>query len=164
MSHDANVAKSNGGPHQISSKTKTLLGLALVIGIASFVGGLMVDTRRAWVSFAINHFFFMSLAIGGLFFAAIQWIVGATWSVTIRRIAESFTAYLPVAVASSLVLFAGIHTLYHWSHPEVVREDLILSGKAAYLNIPFYVVRALAVLGIWIFFARKLIDDLEAAA
>lgn len=159
MSHDAHVVKSSGGPHSVSSKTKTLLGLALALGVAAFVGGLMVDSKRAWVSFAVNHFFFLSLAIGGLFFAAIQWIVGAAWSVPVRRIAESFTAYLPVALGASFVLFVGIPTLYHWSHVEAVRDDLVLSGKAGYLNVPFFVIRAIVIFGLWIFFSKKLIGN-----
>src|SRR5690242_18524256 len=90
----------NPGPYTISSRTRTLLMAFLAIGAVTFLAGLKIDAQRAWPSFVMNHFYFMSLALGGLFFAALQWLTGAMWSAPVRRLSESFTAYLPVALVA----------------------------------------------------------------
>jgi len=78
-----------------------------VIGLVAFGAGLATDHKRAWFSFVVNHFYFMCLALGGIFFAAVQWLTGAMWSAPVRRIGESFTAYLPVALVAPAVLDDG---------------------------------------------------------
>lgn len=149
----------NPGPWNVPSSTKTaFIGMA-VLGLALFGVGLTVDAKRAWASFLHNHFFFMSLAIGGLFFAAIQWLTGAMWSAPVRRISESFTSYLPVAIVTFVVVAVGIHDLYHWSHPEAVKGDIVLEGKAGYLSTPFFIARNVIAMGLWIFFAMKMVGN-----
>ena len=149
----------NPGPWILPSSTRTLLIGLMVLGFGVFAAGLAVDVKRAWASFLHNHFFFMSLALGGLFFAAIQWLTGAMWSAPIRRVAESFTSYLPLALVAFAVIAFGIHDLYHWSHPEAVKGDIILEGKAGYLSIPFFIARNVVAIAIWIFFAWKMVGN-----
>lgn len=160
MAHAADTkAIRNPGPFQIPSGIQTLLVAFAVIGIAAFAGGLAVDSKRAWASFIQNHFYFMSLAIGGLFFAALQWLTGAMWSAPVRRISEAFTAYLPVALVTFLIVCLGIHHIYVWTHLDHVQGDIVLEGKVGYLNIPFFVIRNLLVIGLWMFFAKKLVGN-----
>jgi hypothetical protein len=97
--------------------------------------------------------------LGGAFFAAIQWLTGAMWSAPIRRLSESFTAYLPFVLISMVVLYFGIHHLYIWSHPEHVKGDIILEGKSGYLSTGFFMVRQLVAVLIWLFFAKKMVGN-----
>ena len=55
------------------------------------------------------------------------------------------TLPLAGAAASSRSLF-GLPTLYEWAHPEAVANDAILQHKAPYLNVPFFLGRAVALL------------------
>ncbi len=158
MAH-ATTAIKNPGKLQGAGGLSTLFLVLTVIGIAAFAGGLMTDKTRAWASFVQNHFYFMSLAIGGLFFAAIQWLTGAMWSAPVRRISESFTAYLPIAAITFIILYFGLHEVYIWTHADHVKGDIVLEHKAAYLNIPFFMIRNLVALAIWIFFAKKLVGN-----
>lgn len=158
MSHGHVGEIKDPGRFQIPSGLKSILLIFAVVGVVVFVMGLLTDPTRAWSSFIINHFYFMSLCLGGLFFAAIQWLTGAMWSAPIRRICESFTAYLPIVLITLVILFFGIHDLYHWSHPEAVKGDMILEGKAGYLSTPFFIVRNLIAVGLWFFFAKKLVS------
>lgn len=82
----------------------------IVIGVIGLAVGLSQDgfRERIWASFLINHFYFLSLALGGLFFAAIQWLTGAMWSAPLRRVAESFTSYLPVVALTFLGVVLGV--------------------------------------------------------
>jgi len=149
----------NPGTYEFSGAFKGLLAVFTLIGVGVFILGLTTEPSRAWAAFVQNHFYFLSLGLGGLFFAAIQWLTGAMWSAPIRRVSEAFTAYLPVALVMFVVLYFGIHHLYLWSHPEHVKGDIILEGKAGYLSTGFFMIRNLIAFGLWIFFARKMVGN-----
>jgi len=155
----AAVEIKNPGHYQVSSRTKGLFFAAFVVGALLFVLGLVQDAERAWYSFVWNQFFFMSLAVGGLVFTAIQFATSAMWSAAVRRIMESFTAYLPVAIVMFVVLAFGIHHLYHWSHTEAVMKDMVLSHKSGYLNTTFFVIRSIVVGLLFLFFAHKIVGN-----
>lgn len=153
---DSNV-RSLPGPLPMSSKVKTAaLGLAL-LGTATFGFLLTQNKERAWHAYLVAYFYFFILGIGGLFFAAIQHVTKAGWSVNVRRFCESFTAYLPVAFVTGLILLAGGPSLYEWMNKAHVVEDALLSHKAAYLNLPFFVIRLVLFFGLWLLFAKKLV-------
>lgn len=87
----------NPGTYVPSGRTKTLYSTLIFVGAVLFALGLFRDQTRTWHSFLTSYFFFVNLALGGLFFAAIQHVAKAGWSVNVRRFAESMTAFLPVA-------------------------------------------------------------------
>ncbi len=160
MSHGgSSLSVRNPGPFQASGKLKMICGIFFVIGVTAFLVALKVDHTRAWASFVHNQFFFLCLAVGGLFFAGLQWATNAMWSAPVRRLAESFTAYLPIAFIGVGVLLFGAHELYHWTHAEAVEHDIILKGKSGYLNMAFFVIREVVIFGLWFFFAKKLIGN-----
>ena len=101
----------------------------------------------------------MQISVAGLFFVAITWITTSMWSAPLRRIAESFTAYLPIALVSTVILFLGMKHLYPWTHPEHVEGDLVLEAKQAYLNMPFFMIRDFLAVVVWMIFAKKLVGS-----
>jgi hypothetical protein len=149
----------NPGKLDVAASTRTIFIALTAIGIAVFIAGLASDPTRAWASFVQNHFFFMSLGIGGLFWAAIQWLTGAMWSAPVRRISESFSAYLPVALVTTVILGFGIHHLYIWSDMKHVSGDVVLEGKSGYLNAKFMMIRDIGGVLLWMFFAKKFIGN-----
>ncbi len=159
MQHSHSMEIRNPGPFQVSGKTRSWFMVFVALGVVAFGAGLGVDAKRTWFSFVHNHFFFMSLALGGAFFASIQFLTSAMWSAPVRRISEAFTAYIPVAMVTFAILYFGIHHIYEWSHPSVVKGDVILEGKAGYLSIAFFMVRNLVALGLLYFFTRKLVGN-----
>ncbi len=159
-SHHSPAALKNPGSYQVSSGVRGLFLLFAAIGVLSFLFGVSKQPQHAWASFVQNHFYFLSLGIGGLFFASVQWASSAMWSAPVRRLAESFTSYLPVAAVAFIVLcLGGLPHLYEWTHAEAVQGDPMLSGKAGYLNVSFFVIRNLIVFGAWIYFAKKMIGN-----
>jgi hypothetical protein len=159
MSHSTTATIKNPGTYEVSSGLKNLLITFSAIGIATFGIGLKLDPARAWASFVHNHFYFMSLALGGLFFAALQWITGAMWSAPVRRLGESLTAYLPLVFVMFMILYLGIPQLYVWSHAEHVSGDLVLQGKSGYLSPTFFGIRNLIAIAIWVLFAKKMVGN-----
>lgn len=157
--HSAGVEIRNPGTFEISIGFRSVLIAFAVIGAVAFGLGIAKDPTRAWASFVHNHFFYMSLALGGIFFAAIQFLTGSMWSAPIRRIAESFTSYLPLVLLGVGGLYFGIHSLYGWSHESHVVGDKILEGKSSYLNGTFFLIRNLVAVVLWILVARKMVGN-----
>jgi hypothetical protein len=55
-----------------------------------------------------------------------------------------------------LPVLLGAPSLYTWAKPEVVAADELLQKKAAYLNVPFFAVRALLYFAVWALLAWRL--------
>jgi hypothetical protein len=147
------------GKYVASSRAKTTYAVLMFIGVLLFALGLAKDSQRTWHSFLTSYFFFVNLGIGGLFFAALQHVSKAGWSVNIRRFAESFTAFIPFAAIGAVVLLFGARTLYVWLNPEVVANDELLLGKSGYLNMSFFVIRLAVFFGAWILFQRLIVGN-----
>ena len=157
--HATHEEVRNPGTFTVPGGVKGLFFAFVIIGVLSFGAGLKIDSQRAWTDFLHGHYFVYCLALGGLFFSVIQWLTGAMWSAPVRRIAESFTSYLPVAFVSFLILYFGMHELYHWTHEEAVAHDLVLQHKASYLNIPFFFIRNIIFFAVMILMSKKLIGN-----
>lgn len=148
------------GTFVINQKLKAIIFSFILIGLLTLVVGYIVDKERIWQSFLTNFFYFTSLALGGLFFTAIQYVTKAGWSATVRRIAESLSAFLPFAVVAALLIVVfGSHSLYEWLHADVVAKDLILQKKQAYLNMPFWVTRTAVFFAIWMVFQKLIVGN-----
>lgn len=155
----AHINVGDPGKYVISSNMRTFFSICMFLGAAAMVVGLMRDPQRAWMAYLIAFFYFMSLSLGGLFFTALQHVTKAGWSVNIRRISESFSAFLPVGAVGAALFLMGAPLLYEWLHTEHVVADPILSHKAGYLNGTFFVIRMIVFISIWIFFGKKMIDQ-----
>ena len=129
--------------------------------IAGVIGliGLVITVARALTiehgaeaffrAYLVNLMFFLSLALGGLFFVLISHLVRAGWSDVLRRIAEVLAwSILPLTAAAAVLLF-GLHELYEWSHAEAVADDPLLQHKAAWLNPTFFMIRFAFYFVVW---------------
>lgn len=143
---------------KLSNTAKIAMAAMAGIGGALLVLGFILDRERAWHAYLVSFFYFACLAMGGLFFTAIQHVVAAGWSTNIRRLAESLTAFIPLVFLLGLpiALFAG-KDLYLWMNHDVVATDAILQGKSAYLNKVFFIVRFVIFAAAWFFFSNKII-------
>lgn len=145
------------GVMKVSTRMKTVYAVLMFLGLVGFILTLVRDPARAWHGYIVGYFYFTTIAVGGLFFAAIQHLTSAGWSVNIRRLVESLTAFLPIAfVGGILLLFVGAD-VYSWFDPEIVANDPILEGKASYLNMTFFGIRLVIFLGLWLFFAKLIV-------
>jgi hypothetical protein len=159
----------------ISNKAKKLVLALVAIGaLLSIVGIFTMGSgedkfQRIMANFLIDGFFFFAIALGALFFLALQYATETGWYAYVKRVIEAVAGYLPVGiiillgVLITLSLTHGGH-IYIWMDPEVVEHDAIISNKSAYLNIPFFLIRTVIYLGVyWIFYMgfrkRSLLED-----
>lgn len=156
---------------------------------------------RFMFAYIISYAFFLSIALGALFFICIQHVTRAAWSVTSRRIAEVLAMTIPVLaiafvpIAGNVLMGSG--DVYPWAMPhgqhapatvhassatqedaestpaqqeatnhepavdlsgngripgviDAHTEGIYIAKKAAYLNVPFFIVRWIFFFAVWI--------------
>ena len=118
--------------------------------------------NKPWAALYVAAFFFMMIALGTLAFYAINRAAQAGWSPALFRVMEGITAYLlPGALIVFVILaLSGMHFnhLFIWMDPEVVAHDKLIQGKVGFLNVPFFLARALFYIAGWAtyrYFSRK---------
>jgi hypothetical protein len=126
--------------------------LALLGAVACAILG-PGNPKQFFFSWLVSFLFFLSLALGGLFFVLIQYAAQGGWGIVVRRIGETVFATIPVMALLFLPVVVGLHDLYEWTHAEAVAEDALLQWKSPYLNVPFFLIRAALFFVIWSFIA-----------
>jgi hypothetical protein len=122
------------------------------VGLALFGVGVWTDPVRAYFSYLTAFVYGLSIALGALFLLMIAELSGATWIVPLRRLAETVAATVPVFALLFLPLVFGLHALYPWVPPldglePQLRE--LAAKREAYLNVPFFLVRAGLYFVVW---------------
>ena len=140
----------------ISNKFKMLTYVLMAVGVLSYALGFIFDAERTWANYLLNNYYFVSLAVGAAFFGAIQYITQSGWSAMFKRIPEAMVAYLPFAAGFFLVIFFGMHSLFEWTHQDVIQHDHMLQFKSPYLNEPFFFARVVIFFGAWILMSAVL--------
>lgn len=114
--------------------------------------------NKPWAAFYVAALFFMLISLGVLAFYAIQQVAQAGWSPVLFRVMQGLTAYLLPGSIIFLILLvlSGLHMnhLFVWMNadlinPEHADYDKLIAGKSGYLNVPFFLIRAVIFLGGW---------------
>lgn len=114
--------------------------VAFVFLILSFVLGWF-EAKQFAFSWLFAFYVFFTICMGGLFWVLVHHAVDAEWSVVVRRQLENIAGLLPVMAALFVPLIFVAPKLWYWmTYPE--GKDPILDEKAAYLNEPFFWIRA----------------------
>jgi hypothetical protein len=129
----------------------TALGLA---GIAA--SGLFAGPERFWINWNIWFLFVLTTGLGAFFIVALEHVVGARWSVPMRRVPERLSSLVVLMAPAALLALLSLPALYSWTKPESQKNPLI-AGKAAWLNVPFFSIRVLLCLGLWLLAYRILV-------
>lgn len=124
-------------------------GAGAVLGAAACAVLGAADPKQFVFSWLVSFLFFLSLAIGALFFVLVQYATQGGWGIVVRRIGETVFATIPVMAALFLPLLPGLHHLYEWSVPGATERDVLLHWKAPFLNVPFFLARAALYFGCW---------------
>jgi len=130
-----------------------LLRPALIVGVAALglaAVGAFLSPQQFFRSYLVAFLFWCGLALGSMAILMLHHITGGMWGVIIRRTLESATRTLPLLAVLFLPLALGVSQIYEWANPEHVAHDLALQHKSFYLNVPFFLGRAVLYFAIWI--------------
>jgi hypothetical protein len=125
----------------------------LVVGVAALglCGiGAFASPEQFFRSYLVAYLFWFGIALGSLAILMIHHVAGGAWGAVIRRLLECSTRTLPLLAVLFLPLVFGMPSLYEWARPEAVAHDLVLQHNSPYLNIPFFLVRAVFYFAVWL--------------
>ncbi|MFT3884234.1 MAG: quinol:cytochrome C oxidoreductase [Flavobacteriales bacterium] len=151
-----------------SKRARTISMLLMAIGVVlagiGVVGDHTEHHQESWAALFINGFFFFGIALGTLFFFALQYATETAWTVMVKRVYEGILAYLPYGAAVIVICLLagsfGLHHVWHWMDHRVTdpadvdHYDALIAYKKPFLNMPFFWIRVIAFLGTFIFAAR----------
>jgi hypothetical protein len=80
----------------------------------------------------------------------LQHMTGGGWGFVIRRVLEASTRTLPIMALLFLPVILGAHSIYEWTHQEVLEQHPVVAFKTPYLNPGFFTVRAVVYFAVWI--------------
>ncbi|HEY2902570.1 MAG TPA: hypothetical protein VGL59_18440 [Polyangia bacterium] len=139
-----------------SHRARLLAGLLVGFGVGVAAHGLIFQPAEAWPNLLLAGFYFLSLAVSGLFFLAGQRVSGARWSAGLRRVPEAVMLLLPWAAIGMLALYFGRHTLFAWTHEGAFAGDPPIAGRGRYLTETGVFGRAIFTFVVWTLAAWRL--------
>lgn len=81
--------------YEFTRNSKLISFVLIAIGLISVIASFATNSHQTWSNLLANDIFFLTIALGGLFFLAIQYASEVGWSIGIRRIPEAIAMYLP---------------------------------------------------------------------
>lgn len=147
------------GPLVQVDRGERVMRIAFVVGVVGIVAwaiGLGTSPRMAYGAYLVAYATGVSLALGTLLLVMIGHVTNATWFVVFRRITENAAATFPIFILLFLPVLLGLGVLYPWAGPlSALSADVQtkILAKRAYLNVPFFIVRAFLYFFIWTVFS-----------
>jgi len=133
---------------------------SLAVGLVAAVlcaGGALIFPPSFFRAYLSAYIFWVGIPVGCLALLMLHHLVGGRWGFMIQRILEAAIQTLPLMALLFIPLFFGLPDLYPWARTEVVAADPLLQQKAAYLNVPFFIARAVVYFAVWIVLGRLLV-------
>jgi len=132
-----------------SQRVQSRARLAGLAALAVCGIGFFVAREQFFRSYLLGYMLVLGITLGSLAILMLQHLTGGAWGLVIRRILEAAVRTMPVLVVLFLPLLAGLSELFLWARPEAVAADTALQAKRPYLNIPFFIARAVFYFAAW---------------
>jgi hypothetical protein len=171
-------------PNNGWANVQRLQGTALLIGVVGLLlcaAGAVFDPvhyyqsnefanpRQFFHSYLIAFNFCLALTLGSLAIWMLHNLTGGWWGLVIRRWLEAATRTLPLMALFFVPIACGLAYLYIWVDPSDQslspfmftilpgqEIDELLEHKEAWLNVPFFLVRAAVYFACWLILAFAL--------
>jgi len=122
----------------LHSKPASLYVIGIVGIVAAFVLAMVLEEnwlKRFLFAYLVSFAFFLSLALGGLFFVILQHVTKAAWSVNVRRIPEWLAASMPIlailAIPIAFPVLLHRADIYRWAEkPHNPTAEVAAAPKA----------------------------------
>lgn len=135
-------------PPQIASLQRIALGVG-GLGLVATAIGFVTNADQFYRSWLLAYIFVLGLPLGSLALLMLHHLTGGGWGLVIRRSFEAAARTIPVMALLFLPIAFGLHSLYEWSHADVVAADAIVAEKSIYLNVSGFLIRAVLYFVVW---------------
>jgi len=132
---------------------RRLSRIALIIGVigivALLVGFFTTDANQFFRAYLIGFLFWNGMTLGCFGLLMIQYMTGGAWGMMLRRTLEAGTRTWMLSGLLILPILFGVRSLFTWAQPAIAAHDKIIQDKSFYLNVPFFIFRAVLYYVIW---------------
>ena len=132
-----------------------LLGLIALVALVLCVVGATFAPAQFSFSWLFAFGFYFTLCAGCFFRVIVHYATDAEWTVVVRRQLENIAVLFAVLAVFFVPILLLRHHLYEWTNIPPGKEA-ILDSERAYLNLSFFVVRAVVFLGFFIIASQLL--------
>jgi hypothetical protein len=135
-----------------SSLTRNVLIVMTLVGaIGAYAVYKNAGPERFWANWLVWTLYLLTIGLGNLFIVALERLVGAHWSVPMRRVPERIASLVPLAIPLLLVALLSLPVLFPWTHAEAKHHPIIVA-KEPWLNVPFFAIRVGVCALLWLLF------------
>jgi hypothetical protein len=124
--------------------------VAGALGIVASLAGAWLDPEQFFRSYLVAFLYGAGLSIGCLAVLMIYNLTGGGWGLAIRRLLEAGAGVLPLVALLFVPILFGLPHLYTWTQAATMAADAVVRSKRAYLNAPFFVLRAAVYFAVWL--------------
>lgn len=137
---------------------KPALGAALA-GVLLCAAGAYFMPAQLLRSYLVAFLFWLGLGLGSLVLLMIQHVTGGRWGLVLRPTLEAGSKTLLVSAVLFVPIALGVDLLYPWADWEALMHGQshhqaklisLMRGKEPYLNVPFFLGRAVFYLAVWV--------------
>ena len=118
--------------------------------------GYINNEQQFFHSYLVSFVFWITIALGGMFFVLTSHVMNATWSIVVRRIAENLMKTIPLMFILFFPILFGLEHIYLWMDIHQLEHDKLLQWKEPFLNQTFFIIRSICYFMIWIIISHKL--------
>lgn len=137
----------------LQSKSRFALIVGLVAAAIGAAGLFISGPALFFQGYLLGFLFWLGISLGLLVLLLLHYTIGTHWGLTIRRIAEAGAGSTWLMAILFIPLLFGLPYLYPWVRSEEVAASAMLQSKTFYLNVPFFIIRAVIYFAAWIFLA-----------
>jgi hypothetical protein len=116
--------------------------IAGAVGLAISALGWFIEPTQFFQSYLMAYMLWLGVTLGCLALGMVHQLSGGAWGVVIRRPIGAAARTLPLMTLLFIPIALGMGHLYTWTHADIVARDEMLQAKHAYLNVPFFLIRA----------------------
>jgi hypothetical protein len=137
--------------HTTPNDRRGLATIASISGAVLCIVGFIAEPRRMAAAYLVAYVAVLAVVLGVLAMIMIARLTAATWFVALRRQAEQVTATLPVLAVLFIPVLVASRWLYPWASPTGdPRLAAAMQAKSPYLNLPFFIARAILYWAVWL--------------
>ncbi len=130
--------------------------MAGTAGAALCALGAALEPAQFFRSYLVAWLFWLGIALGCFAISMLHHLSHGAWGLMIRRVLEAASRTLPLLALLFVPLLPGLGEVYPWAREGAAASDPLIATKAAYLNMPFFVARAVLYFALWAGFALLL--------
>jgi hypothetical protein len=130
-------------------------GIAAVIGLLALAACLLLGLhapRTVLLSYLFAWVFWLAPALGSVGLLMIHTLTGGDWGQALRPALLAASRRLPLMAVLLLPVLMGVAVLFPWADAHAADPDL--AQQRWWLDVPFFVARAVIVFALWLWLAH----------